>query len=51
MRMDNTIKLNMEETWFESLLVELVTTWEELVEAYMNKFFLQPRLLKREEKS
>ena len=26
-------------TWFESLLVGLVTNWEELVEAYMSKIF------------
>ena len=26
-------------TWFESLLVGLVTNWEELVEAYMGRFF------------
>ena len=27
-------------TWFESLLVGLVKNWEELVEAYMSRFFL-----------
>ena len=26
-------------TWFESLPVGLVTNWEELVEAYMSRFF------------
>ena len=26
-------------TWFDSLLVGSVNTWEELVEAYMRKFF------------
>ena len=26
-------------TWFESLLVRSVNNWEELVEAYMSKFF------------
>ena len=26
-------------TWFGSLLVGLVNTWEELVEAYMSRFF------------
>ena len=26
-------------TWFESLPVGLVNNWEELVEAYMSKFF------------
>ena len=26
-------------TWFESLLNRLVTNWEELVEAYMRRFF------------
>ena len=26
-------------TWFESLLVGSVTNWEELVEAYMSRFF------------
>ena len=26
-------------TWFDSLLVGLVNRWEELVEAYMNRFF------------
>ena len=26
-------------SWFESLLVESVTNWEELVEAYMGRFF------------
>ena len=26
-------------TWFDSLLVGLVNTWEELVEAYMSRFF------------
>ena len=26
-------------TWFESLSVGLVTNWEELVEAYMGRFF------------
>ena len=30
---------DMESTWFESLHVGLVTNWEELVEAYMNRFF------------
>ena len=29
----------MATTWFESLLVGLVTNWEELVEAYMCIFF------------
>ena len=27
-------------TWFESLLVGSVNNWEELVEAYMSRFFL-----------
>ena len=27
-------------TWFESLPVGLVNNWEELVEAYMSRFFL-----------
>ena len=26
-------------TWFDSLLVGYVNTWEELVEAYMSRFF------------
>ena len=26
-------------TWFKSLLVGSVNTWEELVEAYMSRFF------------
>ena len=26
-------------TWFDSLLVGLVNTWEELMEAYMSRFF------------
>ena len=26
-------------TWFDSLLVGSVNTWEELVEAYMSRFF------------
>ena len=26
-------------TWFESLLVGSVTNWDELVEAYMSRFF------------
>ena len=30
-------------TWFESLLYELVNNWEELVEAYMNRY-LPPTL-------
>ena len=29
----------MEATWFESLPVGSVNNWEELVEAYMRKFF------------
>ena len=29
----------MAATWFESLLVGSVNNWEELVEAYMNRFF------------
>ena len=29
----------MAATWFESLLVGSVTNWEELVEAYMCRFF------------
>ena len=31
----------MATTWFESLPVGLVNTWEELVEAYMGRFFPQ----------
>ena len=30
---------DMEATWFESLPVGSVTNWEELVEAYMSRFF------------
>ena len=30
---------DMAATWFESLPVESVTNWEELVEAYMSRFF------------
>ena len=30
---------DMAATWFESLPVGSVTNWEELVEAYMSKFF------------
>ena len=30
---------DMEKTWFDSLLVGLVNTWEKLVEAYMSRFF------------
>ena len=30
---------DMVATWFDSLLVGLVNTWEELVEAYMSRFF------------
>ena len=29
----------MTSTWFDSLPVESVNTWEELVEAYMKRFF------------
>ena len=54
MRMANTFKLNgvrpklqlfpfsqrdVVATWFESLLVGSVNNWEELVEAYMSRFF------------
>ena len=31
---------DMTATWFESLLVGSVNNWEELVEAYMSRFFL-----------
>ena len=30
---------DMAATWFESLRYGLVTTWEELVEAYSSRFF------------
>ena len=30
---------DMATTWFESLPIGSVTNWEELVEAYMGKFF------------
>ena len=30
---------DVESTWFDSLLVGSVNTWEELVEAYMSRFF------------
>ena len=54
MRMANTVKFNgvrpklqlfpfsqrdVVATWFESLLVGSVNNWEELVEAYMSRFF------------
>ena len=35
-------------TWFESLLIGLVNNWEELVEAYMSRFF--PHALTSESK-
>ena len=38
-------------TWFESLVVGSVNSWEELVEAYMGRFFPPPSLLKGEGKS
>ena len=38
-------------TWFESLPIRLVTNWEELVEAYMSKFFPSEGLLREKEKS
>ena len=38
-------------TWFDSLPVGSVNTWEELVEAFMNRFSLQLSLLREEEKS
>ena len=34
-------------TWFESLPVGSVSNWEELVEAYMRKFFLSALTSKR----
>ena len=34
-------------TWFESLPVRLVNTWEELVEAYMGRFFPQALTFER----
>ena len=34
-------------TWFESLPVGSVTTWEELVEAYMSRFFPPPLTAER----
>ena len=34
-------------TWFESLPIGAVTNWEELVEAYMSKFFLPTLTSKR----
>ena len=37
----------MVEIWFKSLLVGLVNTWEELVEAYMGRFFPPAMMLKR----
>ena len=51
MRMKNTVKLKLfpfslrdvATTWFESLPVGSVNTWEELVEAYMGRF-LPPAL-------
>ena len=30
---------DVEATWFESLSVESMNSWEELVEAYMSRFF------------
>ena len=52
MRMENTVKLNgvrpyviklklfpFSSTWFDSLPVGSVNTWEELVEAFMSRFF------------
>ena len=38
-------------TWFDSLPVGLVNTWEELVEAFMSRFSLQLSLLREDEKS
>ena len=37
----------MAATWFESLLVESVNNWEELVEAYMSRFFPHAHTSKR----
>ena len=37
-------------TWFESLSVGSVNNWEELVKAYMGRFFPLPSLLRGEEK-
>ena len=34
-------------TWFESLPVGFVNTWEELVEAYMSRFFPSALTTKR----
>ena len=34
-------------TWFNSLLVGLVNTWEELVEAYMSRFFPPSLIVER----
>ena len=36
-------------TWFESLLVRSVTNWEELVEAYMGRFFPPAMTFERRE--
>ena len=37
-------------TWFDSLPVGSVNTWEELVEYYMRKFFPSAPLLREDEK-
>ena len=41
---------DMAATWFDSLSVGSVNTWEELVEAYIVDFSLQLSLLREEEK-
>ena len=38
-------------TWYESLPYGSVDTWEELVEAYLGRFFPHPTHLKEERKS
>ena len=38
-------------TWYESLPYGSVDTWEELVEAYLGRFFPHPSHLKEEGKS
>ena len=41
---------NVASTWFDSLPVGSVITWEELVEAFMSRFFPPISLLREEEK-
>ena len=38
---------DMATTWFDSLQVGSVNSWEELVEAYLNRFFPQALTLER----